>query len=345
MAKLACHGSHPAGVCAYISALCFFVSASIYLAGAVTQTSAGGGGNFQSYMHLNTTTLQAVWAQRRAAQGQYLAAEIFGAVGWFSVLPAIETLAALTGGHSAASILKWSFVSAAMLTLLDFTFQAGLVQMTDWISRWPFFMADKTDHPEPGIDQDHLGPMQVLEVSYLVSTSRTIWLFAIDELLLSVGFLMAALLVAGGKFRTREPFSMWWGVLSALGALLAFVGFILNCLRVLQWRAFATASGVLGLVYSGLLFPVWIIWLGAQLKSRSSEVPNEQRNTDTRGEVSATPGLTPYNSDARARTGTTPVGGQSAAFASGGTEMSFRSSAGTVDDAGHVNAVDVDMKV
>ena len=81
------------------------------------------------------------------------------------------------------------------------------------------------------------GALQALELDYLISGSRTLWLFALDELLLTAGWSTAAFLAY-----TTSQLSDKWGHLSAFGAVTAFFGFIFSVARLAAWNVRARSS-------------------------------------------------------------------------------------------------------
>mmetsp|Transcript_35472 Transcript_35472/g.84844 ORF Transcript_35472/g.84844 Transcript_35472/m.84844 type:complete len:313 (+) Transcript_35472:2-940(+) len=122
--------------------------------------------------------------------------------------------------------------------------------------------ADGLDwHPHDG----GFGPLQALELDYLVARSRTLWLFALDELLLAAGWGTAAYLAY-----TSSQLSSRWGHLSVLGSFIAVLGFIFAIVRMFKWRPFAQVYLVTTALVDFLILPVWILWLAAQLRNLSA---------------------------------------------------------------------------
>lgn len=121
----------------------------------------------------------------------HLCAAAFGALAFVFMLPAIFSLAHALGGEgrSATSIMTIAFTAACALDALDFIFDLGLMHYTAWVSSWP--LMHEVNHEHDG----GFGAIQSLEISYQVTHSRTLWLFAFDELLLSIGWGTTAFLV------------------------------------------------------------------------------------------------------------------------------------------------------
>ena len=180
---------------AFFGATCFLISAMIYIDGYAIEYMADleAPGGFEASMRLNVTNLQARWEGRRKSQAPYLMAELFGAAGWFSLMPVISCLCELLGGEtrSATKIVSSCFHAVAMLTLVDLTFQAGTISLVDWVSTWPPIRDADEHHAADG----GFGALQALEIAFMVGESRTTWLFAMDELLLVAGWGTAAFLI------------------------------------------------------------------------------------------------------------------------------------------------------
>lgn len=123
----------------------------------------------------------------------------------------------------------------------------------------------ETDGPEWHLHDGGFGPLQALELDYLVARSRTLWLFALDELLLAAGWGTAAYLAY-----TSSQLSSRWGHLSVLGACIAILGFIFAIARMFMWRPFAQVYLVTAVLVDFLILPVWILWLAAQLRNLSA---------------------------------------------------------------------------
>lgn len=113
-----------------------------------------------------------------------------------------------------------------------------------------------------------LRPVVVLRVDYESSVFKTVWVFAIDMLVLALGWWTTAFAV----YSSIDPITSWglilWGHLSACGGLLAFLGFLLDMTAVVVWSKAYLVSEVAGLVtgltYS-LVLPAWVVSLGMAL--------------------------------------------------------------------------------
>jgi hypothetical protein len=221
------------------------------------------------YQRLNTTHLVDIWRARRASKAPRLTSEGFAAVAFVLLLPAVGSLAQATGGdaRSATRVLTSCFSAACGLMLLDFTFEIGLVQFTDWISSWP--LLTEMDHAHDG----GFGAIQSLEIAYQVARSRTLWLFAMDEAFLSIGWGSAAFLVYT-THGVPGALSKRFAHFSSLASLIAFVSVLAHVARPVMslWRIATTVGRNMSYsLYIGFL-PIWLCWLCVQLRSRSETV-------------------------------------------------------------------------
>jgi len=154
------------------------------------------------------------------------------------------------------------FNTAAFVTILDFVFQAGTVSLVDWVSTWPAMQG------VGGGDVDFTA-LQTLEIAWMVASARTVWLFALDELLLTIGWATVAYLVYTSRGHAAQPLSRAWAHLSVVGAIIAFVGFGCAVARKVDWMTMDYAATVATVLVYLLVLPIWLAWLGQQLRTRS----------------------------------------------------------------------------
>ena len=259
--------------CAGVSAVLLWISGLFYVRGYYTEF---GSRDIQSkshmslYQSLDPATLTLIWAARRDARHWYLVGEMIGAFAWFLISIPVGSMCALLGGatRSSTRIVSTCFSAVAYLTLIEMTFQAGTVGMTDWLSTWPIMM-NATARSGDG----DIGPLQALEISYLVGQSRTTWIFAMDEFLMCVGCAVTAwLTLSSARGFSANPLSKKWAGLTALLSFVTLISFLLNATRRLAWFKLSIAAGLGMAVIYMVLLPIWLIWLGMQLSERSEAV-------------------------------------------------------------------------
>ena len=105
----------------------------------------------------------------------------------------------------------------------------------------------------------------------MVGQSRTLWLFAMDEMLLTIGLSTAAFLVYTSRGHSL-PFATGFAHLSALIAAVALVGFGFHVGRLFSWQPMRAAAAVTTALVYMVLLPCWLVWLGVQLRNRSEAV-------------------------------------------------------------------------
>lgn len=101
---------------------------------------------------------------------------------------------------------------------------------------------------------------RVLEMITIVTRGFLLWIDAAEWLFLSAIFtlLYVSTFSAG-------VFSRGWARLGMLIALLAFVDFSSEVLRLKSWMTFSLVAVLISWVSRLLLMPIWLLWLGRQL--------------------------------------------------------------------------------
>lgn len=218
------------------------------------------------------------WDARANAKSSYMTGTWLYAGGWYSALPAVDCLARALGGgsHSSSSMLRGSFQVAALLTIIEFTSEAGTSQMANWITTWPAIKGDPCIHPpasgalaEQCSAINTFGPLQTLELAYQLVHSRTLWLFALDRICLLVALSATAYMIYAEKAGTRSV-SILFAHLSVLVAIICIAAFFIEIGRYVDFKDAAA-----GLVFSHvavdmILLPAWLLFLSCQLRTSSA---------------------------------------------------------------------------
>ena len=258
-----------AAFCALAASVLLWISAIFYMKGYYTEFGHRDikGKSWDLYVHLDPATLQTIWTARREAGMSYLVGEMVGAVAWFLITIPVGSMVALMGGElrSATRIVTSCFTGVAFLTLIEMTFQAGTIGTTDWLSSWDI-MKNATAHNGDG----GFGPLQSLEIACLVGKSRTEWAFAVDELLMCIGCGVTTFLaLTTPRAILSEPFHKCWAYFTAFLSFVTFISFALSGARRLAWFKLTIAAGFGTVSIYMVLLPIWLIWLGIQLRDRS----------------------------------------------------------------------------
>lgn len=198
------------------------------------------------------------WQHRREAQAPMVFGLFASLLGWVFALPAVHSLTLVIRSPSASSVL-YPFLAAAVLAAVEFTSEAGTAMTSDWMSKWELLR--QTRAPGEG-DAGELSPVQSFEISYLLAHSRTLWLFAMDGLLLAYALGAASILACSDPQRTLSRSHAALGLMTSLACVADF-GFEVT--RFLNWRTSVNASIVCTLLIYALLLPSWLLLLGCTL--------------------------------------------------------------------------------
>ena len=280
-------------IAAYISAFSFVIGSCIYAAGAAYEnhgdllsafTGKRAEESYMNYTALNATYVRDIWDARRSAGPCYVISELIEAFAWALALPAIIALGDMIGGlRSCAKISSVCFTIAAISSMINFTFQAGLTSTVDWMLSWDSMSSTQI---EEDLNNNKFSAIQSLEISYMVAQSRTIWLFAMDDLLLSVGLFSLSFLVLKTREKALSKCFAFYGIFLSL---FAFIGFICEVLRFVNWFEFRIASSAINAFIMGVFFPLWLLLFACQLKGAASEGPTYQTTSKARQATSKTP--------------------------------------------------------
>ena len=188
----------------------------------------------------------------------------FSIIGWILALPAVSSLGHALGGQQRActNMVLYAFVAAGILTLVEFTSEAGTAMTSDWMSQWPILAL-------PSMNQrGELTAAQSFEITYMLVTSRSLWLYAMDSLFLAVALITASLLTYTSPHQQVSKCHAHLGIVIALLCLCDF-GFEVT--RFINWRASTNASIVCLLAIDGVMLPIWLLWLAATLRKINFE--------------------------------------------------------------------------
>ena len=131
----------------YASAVLFFFSFVFFASGFAIENESRSfqHAHMREYEALNSSIIYNLWQGRQKSQAGYLAGELSASLAWVTLLPAVGALGHVAGGNDGRSAVRFMtscFQGAAMISIIDFTFQAGLHSTTDWMSTWPAMQPD-----------------------------------------------------------------------------------------------------------------------------------------------------------------------------------------------------------
>ena len=100
------------------------------------------------------------------------------------------------------------------MTATEFVSDAGTAQTAQWISQWSLLQQPSRN------EEGELTAAQAFEMTYILTVSRTLWLYAADDLFLALGLVTAAWLI----YSTRHPTT------GCCHAILGIVAAMVGCL-------------------------------------------------------------------------------------------------------------------
>ena len=210
---------------AWVAAALMLLGGICTLSGILTESEVThrGLGRIEVLEYGNHTQLANLWEGRRAARPYLLFGDFLWAFGWLLLITPIQTLATLLGGEqrSGTTMLRVCFLAPAILSIVDFTFQAGTVSVSDRVSEAPLF---DTSASVVGA----LTPLQSLELSYRIARARSMWLSALTDGCVCLGFAAAAFLAHD---RRHIDLSMGFKVLTIINMMVAFGGTLSGIVR------------------------------------------------------------------------------------------------------------------
>jgi len=241
---------------AILSAVCIWVAAILQ---ALQFFNATGGtaptfdrdyGN--KLRSLDPATLRSYWEYRRSQLGIDFIIDLLAALGLAGVAWCVVILKKIfrnyKGGHSdLPGFMVGCFAIGAIIPALQFLNSIGYTTAADIITR-----SDQL--PDVGI--------QAVHIAYNVARGGTFYLFSVQFICVSVGLILSSIMT----FSTLE-----------LPKPHAIVGFITAAFGILTFifeivtfnagnRGTGITLGVFVLLYGIIFLPIWVVWLGSELK-------------------------------------------------------------------------------
>ncbi|KAJ1636382.1 hypothetical protein T492DRAFT_959484 [Pavlovales sp. CCMP2436] len=177
---------------------------------------------YKKYLALDEDLLRQLWEYRAVSANLSIVASAITTLSFFLLLATVMSLADCFDQHSghkaSKTMLVPAFLFAAALVVLDLTFNAGQTTTSAFIyDMWT-------------VDYQTL---KALEISYVMTNSREMWMKAVVWVFLGVGMSTAAYL----NGRSNMLYSSW-----------TFLSVLIALLRV-----------------SFFLLPIWMVWTGVYL--------------------------------------------------------------------------------
>ena len=266
-----------AAALAHISAVLFIAGAVLTAISRGIANGSGGigfetivdgqsGGQTETFFEEYSKKAHLRWQHRRQAQSSQVVGLLSSLLGWAAALPAVSTLAHVLGGpdNSATAGILYPFVVASILAIVEFSAEAGTAMTSNWMSQWPVL----SNSPERAAQSEELSAIQAFEISYFLAHSRTLWLYALDNLLLATTLATAAFLTSCDNI---PKLSKKHAALGLLGAVICVCEFAFEVTRFINWKLSVNASIVATLAIDAVVLPLWLAWLAQQLYRMSPQ--------------------------------------------------------------------------
>jgi len=215
----------------------------------------------------NDAGIRETWNLRNNANGIIISGHFFAVLGWFFCIPPISALAAIfdqSGSTvSPGSTIVFAWVFAAALTLVEFVSEIGTSQTTEWItSSWGVLVSPPDNALANPARRGTISAAQSLEMAYLIVQSRSLWLFAMDDIFIAVALGCAAKLTHASKEAPREL-----GLLAGAIVFFSVLDFIFEVTRFVNWRGSSNMVILTTLFIDLFLLPAWLIRLAFWLRN------------------------------------------------------------------------------
>jgi len=205
-----------------------------------------------------TICIQNDYEIRRKVLGPQIAFDLIDSIAGFAAIPPLLALSGMFGPRvMETSIFVPAFAGAALIGALELVGRAGRSTAADWMS------GDDWNLDSTGL--------RVLWYTDFISQSDSLWLFALDELLLAIGLIA----IASATFRFGV-LPTWHAYVGAGAGTLAFINFCLELARFGNWRLFSVIGGISIAVVGFILYPVWLVLLGCYLAGTTEGSTNQQ---------------------------------------------------------------------
>mmetsp|Transcript_3171 Transcript_3171/g.9246 ORF Transcript_3171/g.9246 Transcript_3171/m.9246 type:complete len:336 (-) Transcript_3171:426-1433(-) len=212
--------------------------------------------SFKRWTELDPAFLRQLWKYRASVADLHVATDFVLTIAFFLMAGAASSLSEVFDahghGHTAArNVFLPCFVFAAAMMVLDLTFNAGADTTAKFIAEM-WNLDDAT--------------LKGFEVSYILSQSRGVWLFAMEWWFLGFG------MVTGAYINSRSKMlSFKWTVCSLLIAVMCVCGFAAEIARLQNWVVASEVDIAVAILVGFVFLPVWLVWVGVHLKSLREE--------------------------------------------------------------------------
>lgn len=273
-----------------LSACLFFISDILSLTYQDRYVSG-----YQGVKTLDPTHIQSNWTLRSELRGLEMTTGIFSAAAWFLLAIPILKLAWIQsasynhrkyiGIHIALATLA---LGGSMSEMISRILLLGSKSVLEWmaqdfnLSNWGLLESGKDDN----------AGFRTLEMIYLAIGGMMVWING-TELLFIAGIMV--LIYISTRSSDANLFEKKWTQLGLGMALLSLLQFFGLILRLEHGKVYGKFSMVVSYLYSLILYPFWLLWLGKQLRGAEDRLAvwEAKKNDFTHTHLN----LSPHHSD------------------------------------------------
>jgi len=205
-----------------------------------------------NYAQLNATALRALWVQRRNQLGFQVLNDVFNFTSFWLLLYGIFCLAKMFGKSAsgmARLVLRMTFGVGTIIPAVEIIQNLGVYSAGVYITGLQSL-------PDVGF--------QSLEIAYLMSYARSIWLWSVTYLAQAVGFLTVSYLTFNEPGILPKPHAV-------LGVILGGTGLLVFTLSIFIFynNIVALIFALIASLWGAILYPIWIFWLAAKMSQNA----------------------------------------------------------------------------
>mmetsp|Transcript_32832 Transcript_32832/g.50218 ORF Transcript_32832/g.50218 Transcript_32832/m.50218 type:complete len:279 (+) Transcript_32832:98-934(+) len=216
----------------------------------------------KKWQAMRTEYLEALREARSDARPLLTALSVVNLFSWFFLgLLLIQVAWILSRGGKRKvgmhTFLGVTAVAAAFIEIMGQLMIAGREQMTR------FFLSNFEINKwlTQGSEFDYIGD-KAYEVCYIMVDGLMMWIDAFEWFAL---FMITFVIMISTHSMTQPPLSQAWAAFGMMVGSLSFVDVLANLLRLGDFATFQVVAGLISVLNTVLLLPIWVLWLGRQL--------------------------------------------------------------------------------
>lgn len=237
----------------------------------------------------DTKEIDSLWRARHSHAALSITGNLIEVLAMLLTAPAVmvlvESIGVANKGAGSSRLLIPCYTIALFVTILDFLFATGARQTTNWMIG---VLDDQWDKWYPNIATpvntsselvtSSWGPMQTIEVSFIMQAGQRFWVSVLDELLLSMFFIIIGCTTMCNQALVGQVIHRAHSILSMAIGVVMFTSFWFGVLRLVSFPFFHVLQSLCDAGAMLVLVPIWAIALGRHLPYLADSV-SAQKDT------------------------------------------------------------------